>query len=45
LHKNDDWHNYAALIAALYVRELLLVLKPRKVNCLPLWDRTLKDGK
>jgi hypothetical protein len=24
---------------------LLLILKPRKVDRLPSWDRTLKDGK
>ncbi|PLB53416.1 purine and uridine phosphorylase [Aspergillus steynii IBT 23096] len=30
-HKNDDWHNYAALTAAAYARELLLLLKPESV--------------
>jgi nucleoside phosphorylase len=30
-HKNDDWHNYAALTAAAYARELLHVLRPQHV--------------
>ena len=36
-HKNDEWHKYAALTAAAYARELLHVLKPRKVALLPSW--------
>lgn len=28
LHKNDDWHYYAAATAAAYARELLCVIKP-----------------
>lgn len=36
-HKNDEWHKYAALTAAAYARELLHVLKPRKVAGLPPW--------
>ncbi|KAF3312792.1 hypothetical protein TWF173_006825 [Orbilia oligospora] len=36
-HKNDDWHNYAALTAAAYARELLYVLKPRKIAFLEPW--------
>ncbi|RKK23692.1 hypothetical protein BFJ66_g17403 [Fusarium oxysporum f. sp. cepae] len=36
-HKNDEWHKYAALVAAAYARELLHVLKPRKVTVLPSW--------
>lgn len=37
-HKNDEWHNYAALAAAAYARELLYVLKPRNVAATPSWD-------
>ncbi|KGO47580.1 Nucleoside phosphorylase [Penicillium expansum] len=36
-HKNDDWHKYAALTAAAYTRELLLVLRPQRVDTLPPW--------
>ncbi|KAL4860490.1 hypothetical protein BDV12DRAFT_204997 [Aspergillus spectabilis] len=36
-HKNDEWHNYAALVAAAYARELLLVLRPQRVNAMPPW--------
>ncbi|KAG5299661.1 hypothetical protein I7I50_06874 [Histoplasma capsulatum G186AR] len=36
-HKNDDWHKYAALAAAAYARELLLVLRPQRVDAMPLW--------
>ncbi|CAI7673138.1 unnamed protein product [Penicillium viridicatum] len=36
-HKNDDWHKYAALTAAAYARELLLVLRPQRVDALPPW--------
>ncbi|KAK0706743.1 nucleoside phosphorylase domain-containing protein [Lasiosphaeria miniovina] len=36
-HKNDEWHNYAALTAAAYARELLHVLKPKRVSALPSW--------
>lgn len=36
-HKNDEWHKYAALTAAAYARELLHVLKPRKVAVLSPW--------
>ncbi|KAK5994846.1 hypothetical protein PT974_03232 [Cladobotryum mycophilum] len=31
-HRNGEWHNYAALTAAAYARELLLVLKPQKIT-------------
>jgi nucleoside phosphorylase len=31
-HKNDNWHKYAALTAAAYARELLLVLRPQRVD-------------
>lgn len=44
-HKNDDWHNYAALTAAAYARELLTLLKPQKVNNMPSWDAQMKAGK
>lgn len=36
-HKNDDWQKYAALTAAAYARDLLLLLKPQKVSVLPSW--------
>ncbi|PVH69381.1 hypothetical protein DL98DRAFT_439187 [Cadophora sp. DSE1049] len=36
-HKNDEWHNYAALAAAAYARELLHVLKPVKVAAAQSW--------
>ncbi|KAH8728256.1 WD domain-containing protein, partial [Phaeosphaeriaceae sp. PMI808] len=36
-HKNDEWHNYAALAAAAYARELLHVLKPQRVTLVPSW--------
>jgi nucleoside phosphorylase len=36
-HKNDKWHKYAALTAAAYARELLLVLKSHRVQAMPLW--------
>ncbi|KAH7159331.1 hypothetical protein DER46DRAFT_382893 [Fusarium sp. MPI-SDFR-AT-0072] len=42
-HKNDEWHKYAALAAAAYTRELLHVLKPRKVTALPSWAGKFKD--
>ncbi|RYC78431.1 hypothetical protein BFJ63_vAg18694 [Fusarium oxysporum f. sp. narcissi] len=44
-HKNDEWHRYAALAAAAYTRELLHVLKPRKVATLPSWAGKFKDSK
>ena len=31
-YKNDNWHNYVALVATVYTRELLYVLKPQKVT-------------
>ncbi|PWY93623.1 purine and uridine phosphorylase [Aspergillus sclerotioniger CBS 115572] len=34
-HKNDDWHNYAALTAAAYTRALLLLLKPKVIGAVP----------
>jgi nucleoside phosphorylase len=37
-HKNEEWHNYAALAAAAYAKELLYVLKPQRVTVTPLWD-------
>jgi nucleoside phosphorylase len=36
-HKNDDWHKYAALTAAAYARELLLVLRPQRVDAMSSW--------
>ncbi|KAF3216760.1 hypothetical protein TWF106_008161 [Orbilia oligospora] len=37
-HKNDNWHNYAALAAAAYAKELLCVLTPEKIAPLEPWD-------
>jgi hypothetical protein len=37
--KNDDWHNYAALAATVYVREVLLVMRPQTVAVMPSWIR------
>ncbi|OJD17130.1 hypothetical protein AJ78_02775 [Emergomyces pasteurianus Ep9510] len=43
-HKNDDWHNYAALTAAAYARELLHALRPLTVNVMPSWaDRVSQE--
>ncbi|KAM0420988.1 hypothetical protein ACHAPT_011231 [Fusarium lateritium] len=36
-HKNDEWHNYAALTTAAYARDLLGVVKPQKVASQPAW--------
>jgi nucleoside phosphorylase len=36
-YKNDDWYKYAALVAAAYARELLLALKPQRVEAMPSW--------
>lgn len=44
-HENDDWRNYAALAAAAYTRELLIVLKPRKADVMPSLDVQMKGGK
>lgn len=38
-HKNDDWHKYAAVAAAAYARELLHIVKPRKVAALAPWTK------
>lgn len=43
-HKNDDWHKYAALVAAAYARDLLLFLKPQRVEVMPSWaERVLAE--
>lgn len=43
-HKNDDWHKYAALTAAAYARELLLVLRPQRVDAMPPWaERVVQE--
>ncbi|KAL1850813.1 hypothetical protein Plec18167_002552 [Paecilomyces lecythidis] len=42
-HKNDEWRNYAALAAAAYAREMLLVLKPRKIDVLPPFAEALEQ--
>jgi nucleoside phosphorylase len=34
-HKNDDWHQYAAVAAAAYAKELLSVIPPTAVVQLP----------
>lgn len=44
-HKNDDWHNYAALAAAAYARELLFIMKSRNVHSLPSWPVKLANGR
>jgi nucleoside phosphorylase len=44
-HKNDDWHKYAALTAATYARELLIVLKPKKVAVMPSWAGKMENRK
>ncbi|EEU36296.1 uncharacterized protein NECHADRAFT_72796 [Fusarium vanettenii 77-13-4] len=36
-HKNDEWHNYAALTAAAYARDLLSIVRPQKVASQPAW--------
>jgi len=36
-HKNNDWHKYAALTAAAYAREFLLVLRPQRVDAMSPW--------
>ncbi|KAJ6004705.1 hypothetical protein N7540_013074 [Penicillium herquei] len=43
-HKNDAWHNYAALTAAAYARELLLVLRSQKVDAMPPWADRVQQG-
>lgn len=42
-HKNDEWHSYAALTAAAYARELLIILKPRKVSMEPPWAGKMEN--
>jgi nucleoside phosphorylase len=44
-HKNDEWHNYAALAAAAYARELFHVLKPVKVTAMPSWAGKMETSK
>jgi nucleoside phosphorylase len=44
-HKNDDWHRHAALTAAAYARELLIVLKPRKVAVTASWAGKMERRK
>ncbi|KAF3159861.1 hypothetical protein TWF106_001393 [Orbilia oligospora] len=41
-HKNDDWHNYAALTAAAYARELLYNVKPAVVQGMPSWTSAFR---
>lgn len=42
-HKNDQWHNYAALAAAAYARELLCIPKPQKVHGAPSWAGKMEE--
>ncbi|KAL4735093.1 hypothetical protein BDV11DRAFT_208812 [Aspergillus similis] len=42
-HKNDDWHKYAARAAAAYARELLLVLRPQRVDAMPPWAERVEQ--
>ena len=44
-HKNDEWHKYAALTAAAYVREVLHMLRPERVSDMPPWAEEVKEGK
>jgi nucleoside phosphorylase len=44
-HKNDRWHNFAALAAAAYARELLYVLKPQRVTMAPSWAGKIEERK
>ncbi len=44
-HKNDEWHEYAALTAAAYAREVLHVLKPQRVSALSSWAGKLAESK
>lgn len=39
-HKNDDWHPYAAVVAAAYAKELLDVIQPSGVSALPRASQT-----
>ncbi|XDG02917.1 hypothetical protein ABKA04_002532 [Annulohypoxylon sp. FPYF3050] len=43
-HKNDEWHNYAALTAAAYTRELLHILQAEEVTGQPGWINFLDEG-
>ncbi|RAH54575.1 WD domain protein [Aspergillus piperis CBS 112811] len=42
-HKNDDWHNYAALTAAAYARDLLCVLRAQRVDTMPSWADQVRN--
>lgn len=42
-HKNDDWHNYAALTAAAYARQLLHEVQASQVNDMPAWSGKLGE--
>jgi nucleoside phosphorylase len=44
-HKNDDWHKYAALTAAAYAREVLLILRPRQVDAMPPWAEKINQSR
>ncbi|KAL3456232.1 hypothetical protein BJX64DRAFT_294281 [Aspergillus heterothallicus] len=43
-HKNDVWHKYAASVAAAYARELLMVLRPQRVEAIPPWADRVAQG-
>ncbi|KAG9532313.1 purine and uridine phosphorylase, partial [Aureobasidium melanogenum] len=42
-HKNDEWHQYAAIAAAAYAKELLSVVPPTAVMQLPQLGNTLSN--
>ncbi|KAH8703741.1 ankyrin repeat-containing domain protein [Talaromyces proteolyticus] len=42
-HKNDSWKKFAALTAAAYARELLIILRPQNVCVMPSWARDMKN--
>lgn len=44
-HKSDVWHNYAALTAAAYARELLICLRPQLVRTMPSWTDAAQESK
>ncbi|KAB8230973.1 uncharacterized protein BDW43DRAFT_302069 [Aspergillus alliaceus] len=43
-HKNEIWHNYTSLTTPTYVRELLLVLRPQRVEAMPFWAGQVVQG-
>ncbi|KAE8390052.1 hypothetical protein BDV23DRAFT_172583 [Aspergillus alliaceus] len=43
-HKNEIWHNYTSLTTSTYARELLLVLRPQRVEAMPFWAGQVVQG-